>query len=66
MLPCLAAEDVLDASTAAGLGSGMMKNAGRIIANLQQVSRGGGKARRGHASPAALAAMGIAVVSANG
>lgn len=60
MIPALSAEETLAAATAAALGAGGLKkgDAGRIVSSLRRRTRGGPVPK---ATPAALAAMGIAV-----
>ena len=62
MMPRLAAEETLDASTAVALGSGTLKNSKSVSDNLLRAARAGAKRRGPKPSPAMLAAMGIAVV----
>ena len=64
MIPRLAAEETLDASTSVALGSGTLKDAARVQDGLLRVA-GAGR-RRPAPSPGALAAMGIGVMKPNG
>jgi hypothetical protein len=61
MLPRLAAEETLDASTAVGLGTGSYKDGKAVTRNLMKVASAGRSPRRSTASPAALEMMGIKV-----
>ncbi len=63
MLPRLMAEETLDASTAVALGSGTLKDPDRVEGALMRAVRGGRKPPARLRDPAALAAMGIGVVS---
>ena len=66
MLPRLAAEETLDASTAVALGSGALKAARQVSDKLLRTARAGAKPRGAKPSPAMLAQMGIGVVHSNG
>ena len=66
MIPRLAAEETLDASTSVALGSGTLKDAQRVQDDLLRAARAGRKVARVKPSPAALAMMGIKVERANG
>ncbi len=63
MLPRLTAEETLAASTAVALGSGTLKNPDQVEGALMRVVRGDRKPAARVRDPAALAAMGIGVVS---
>ena len=66
MMPRLAAEEMLDASTAVALGSGTLKDAAGVTARLLRATGDEQQRRAPAPSPAALAAMGIEVVKSNG
>ena len=66
MLPRLAAEETLDASTAVALGSGTLKDSRQVSDKLLRTARAGAKRRGSKPSPAMLAQMGIAVVHGDG
>ena len=66
MIPRLAAEETLDASTAVALGSGTLKDARSVQDGLLRVAGAGRRRRAVAPSPAALAAMGIGVMKADG
>ena len=61
MLPRLAAENILDAATASGLGTGSFKDADRVMRNLMDTARGETGRRRAPLTEAAAALMGIKV-----
>ncbi len=62
MLPRLAAEGILDAATATGLGSGSLKDAKAVTRNLMDTARGETRRRRAQLTGAAAAAlMGIKI-----
>lgn len=61
MLPRLAAEETLDASTAVGLGTGSLKDARTVTRDLMRLAGGTPATARERPSPAALAEMGIKV-----
>ena len=61
MLPRLAAEDVLDAATAMGLGTGSFKDTERVTRNLMDVARGETRRRRAPLTEHAAALMGIKI-----
>ncbi len=61
MLPRLAAEHILDAATAAGLGSGSFKDGERMTRNLVRVASGETQRRRAPLTEYAAALMGIKI-----
>ncbi len=66
MIPRLAAEETLDASTSVALGSGTLKDARSVQDGLLRVAGAGRRRRAPAPSPGALAAMGIGVMKPNG
>ena len=61
MLPRLHAEQMLDAATSAGLGTGSMKDAETVARNLMDVARGETRRRRAPLTEAGAALMGIKI-----
>ncbi len=61
MLPRLHAEDMLDAATATGLGSGSIKDAEAMTRTLIDTARGEPRRRRAPLTGAAAALMGIKI-----
>lgn len=61
MLPRLAAEDLLDAATATGLGTGSFKDAERVTRNLMDVAKGEKRRHRAPLTEHAAALMGIKI-----
>ncbi len=61
MLPRLVAEELLDAATATGLGSGSIKDAEKVTRNLMDTARGEKRRRRAQLTEAAAALMGIKI-----
>ncbi len=61
MLPRLAAESILDAATATGLGSGSFKHGEKMTRDLMRVAQGETHRRRAPLTEHAAALMGIKV-----
>ncbi len=61
MLPRLAAEDILDAATSTGLGSGSIKDAETVTRNLMDLASGETRRRVAPLTEAGAAIMGIKI-----
>jgi hypothetical protein len=61
MLPRLAAEDMLDAATTTGLGTGSLEDAETVTRNLMDLASGEARRRAAPLTEAGAALMGIKV-----